>query len=535
MFIVQIPPGILTAMDSNILIIEFMKTHTTILNRTHILATSPVARNFLLFVVASLILIKAMGYGGTKGVDILFISLSLLLLSAIPLTRYFLVIPYIIFCAIYAPVGMIYGPPSVSVVSALFQTNRGEAIEFLRAIPAGCYLLPCATLLTLFILARYSWQRPLSTKKILPFLVIFIVLLFARILSGGMGNLKLVDFFSSLISSYQSYNQKMAEIDVSTLSQPNWLLNGANSNKANYVIVVGESMRRDYMSLFGYPTPTTPFLDHVNGTFYSNYISTAPNTFESLPRTLALSEGENSHIADNIITLAKNAGLHTHWFSNQGLIGQFDTPVSKIAMFSDEHQFLKQGDYQSLNTDDDELLPLLQSSLASNGLGNLYVLHIMGSHPDFCERLGGEPPVFNSDNAELACYLSTYRKTDRFIEHAYEMLQATHSPFKLFYFSDHGLSHREIDGKLYLRHGAGTRQNYEVPLLVLSDSDRQRTLIEDPYSAFDFISLFAQQAGITITQPQLSSAVTAQGKRHVFNGQEMVDFDQLANDPPALL
>ncbi len=320
-----------------------MKTHTTILNRTHILATSPVARNFLLFVVASLILIKAMGYGGTKGIDILFISLSLLLLSAIPLTRYFLVIPYIIFCAIYAPVGMIYGPPSISVVSALFQTNRAEAIEFLRAIPAGCYLLPCATLLTLFILARYSWQRSLPLKKILPFLVIFIVLLFARILSGGVENLKLVNFFSSLISSYQSYNQQIAEIEASTHSQPSWNVDSAKSNEVNYVIVVGESMRRDYMSLFGYPTSTTPFLDKVNGTFYSNYISTAPNTFESLPRTLALSEGKKSHIADNIITLAKTAGLHTHWFSNQGLLGEFDTPISKIAMFSDEHQFLKKG------------------------------------------------------------------------------------------------------------------------------------------------------------------------------------------------
>ncbi|BFO11432.1 hypothetical protein GGER_39420 [Serratia rubidaea] len=50
-------------------------------------------------------------------------------------------------------------------------------------------------------------------------------------------------------------------------------------------------MRRDYMSLFGYPLPTTPFLDQVNGDFYSNYISTAANTFESLPRTLALSQG----------------------------------------------------------------------------------------------------------------------------------------------------------------------------------------------------------------------------------------------------
>ncbi|CAI1158330.1 Putative phosphoethanolamine transferase ybiP [Serratia liquefaciens] len=476
-----------------------------------------------------------MGYGGAKGIDILFISLTLLLLSVIPLTRYFLVIPYILFCAFYAPVGVIYGPPSVSVISALFQTNRAEAVEFLHAIPAGCYLLPSATLLMLFLLVRYCWRRPPSVRKALPFLLIFILLLFVRILSGNVDNLRLVDFFSSFVSSYQSYNQQMAELDAGTQVQPRWTISAIDNNKANYVVVVGESMRRDYMSLFGYPTPTTPFLDQVNGTFYSNYISTAPNTFESLPRTLALSDGINSYISDNIITLAKAAGLRTHWFSNQGLIGQFDTPVSKIALFSDEYQFLKKGDYQSRNTDDDDLLPLLQTALDNNEPGNLYVLHIMGSHPDFCERLGGKPPVFTSDNAELACYLSTYRKTDRFIEHAYQMLQKTHQPFRLIYFSDHGLSHRNIDGKLYLRHGGNTRQNYEVPLLVLSDTDRQRTFIDEPRSAFDFIRLFAQQAGIVVARPQLQQTVTGPGKRQVFNGQEMVDFDQLADDPPELL
>ncbi|WP_426505892.1 phosphoethanolamine transferase [Serratia proteamaculans] len=512
-----------------------MKTLTINLNNKHISATFPIIRNILIFVVISLVLMKSMGYGGAKGIDILFISLSLLLLSAIPLTRYLLVIPYILFCAIYAPVGEIYGPPSVTVVSALFQTNRTEAIEFLHSIPTDCYLLSCATLLTLFILARYIWRRPSPAKKVLLFMLIFIVVLITRIFSGGVGDLKLVSFFSSLVSSYQIYDQQMADINVSTLSHPDWILDAGNSNQANYVIIVGESMRRDHMSLFGYPSPTTPFLDQAKGTFYNNYISTSFNTFESLPRTLALSDGKKTHIADNIITLAKAAGLHTHWFSNQGLIGQFDTPISKIAMFSEDHRFLKKGDFESRNTGDDELLPLLQSALADNGLGNLYVLHIMGSHANFCARLGGETPAFTSNNAELACYLSTYRKTDRFIEHAYRMLQATHSPFKLIYFSDHGLVHKEINGKLYLRHGGNNRQSYEVPLLVLSDSDRQRTLIEDPYSAFDFLSLFAQQAGITITRPQLSSAVTAQGKRHVFNGQEMVDFDQLANDPPELL
>lgn len=101
-------------------------------------------------------------------------------------------------------------------------------------------------------------------------------------------------FFSSLVTSYQSYNQQMADINTSTLAHPNWIVDAGNSNQANYVIVVGESMRRDYMSLFGYPTQTTPFLDQVKGTFYSDYISTAPNTFESLPRTLALSDGKKT-------------------------------------------------------------------------------------------------------------------------------------------------------------------------------------------------------------------------------------------------
>lgn len=84
------------------------------------------------------------------------------------------------------------------------------------------------------------------------------------------------------------------------------------------------------MSLFGYPVSTTPFLDNAKGRFYSNYISTAPNTFESLPRTLALSNGHSIALGDNIITLAKAAGLNTHWLSNQGLFGQFDTPVGFV-------------------------------------------------------------------------------------------------------------------------------------------------------------------------------------------------------------
>ncbi|MBF1995361.1 sulfatase-like hydrolase/transferase, partial [Serratia symbiotica] len=321
-----------------------------------------------------------MGYGGAKGIDILFIALTLLLLSAISLTRYLLVIPYILLCALYAPVGEMYGSPSVAVISALLQTNSAEANEFLHTIPASCYLLPLATLLILFALNFFIWRHTISIKSILSLSMIFIIVVVARTISGGVQSIKLPDFFLSAYSSLNQYHQQIADLEATTMKQPDWVVSTMARNNGNYIIIIGESMRRDHMSLFGYPLQTTPFLDSVNGQFYSNYISTAPNTFESLPRTLALSSGENTTIANNVVTLAKAAGMKTHWLSNQGMLGQFDTPVSKVAMFSDTHHFLKKGDFQSRNTDDDDLLPLLQNALQEKSQDNLYVLHLMGSH-----------------------------------------------------------------------------------------------------------------------------------------------------------
>lgn len=524
-------------MDSILLMASFMNTPSLILDKFRFCTTQPLIKTLLFYALTALILCKAMGYGSAKGIDILFIALTLLLLSVMSLSRYLLVIPYILLCALYAPVGGIYGPPSVAVVSALLQTSSAEAYEFLHTIPASCYLLPAATLLMLFVLAQFVWRHTISHKSILSLSIIFTVLLVVRIAGSGLENIKLPNFFLSIYSSINQYRQQIAVLENSSMVMPDWVVTPVAHNKGNYVIIIGESMRRDHMSLFGYPLQTTPFLDNAKGQFYNNYISAAPNTFESLPRTLALSDGKKVSIADNVITLAKAAGMKTHWLSNQGMIGEFDTPVSKVAMFSDSRHFLKKGDYESRNTDDDELLPLLGKALQEATQGNLYVLHLMGSHTDFCERLNGEVPFFNMPDRELNCYLSSYRKTDRFIARTYSMLKQSGSPFKLFYFSDHGLSHKTIGGARYLRHGGNTRQNYEVPLLVLSDNDQRHQLIDSPYSAFGFIDLFAREAGINISYPAATSATASPERtgRQVYNGYEMVDFDQLADDPPALL
>lgn len=106
-----------------------------------------------------------MGYSGGKGIDILFIALILLLLSIHSLTRYGLIIPFILLCALYAPVGAIYGSPSAVVVSALLQSNPIEAREFLQTLPVSCYLLPIAILVTPVILGRFIWRYPCQRKQ----------------------------------------------------------------------------------------------------------------------------------------------------------------------------------------------------------------------------------------------------------------------------------------------------------------------------------------------------------------------------------
>jgi hypothetical protein len=53
-----------------------MNTHTVILDKLRHSVTHPILRTFLLYIITALILIKAMGYSGGKGIDYyLFIRL----------------------------------------------------------------------------------------------------------------------------------------------------------------------------------------------------------------------------------------------------------------------------------------------------------------------------------------------------------------------------------------------------------------------------------------------------------------------------
>ncbi|WP_341488812.1 phosphoethanolamine transferase [Photobacterium damselae subsp. damselae] len=250
-----------------------------------------------------------------------------------------------------------------------------------------------------------------------------------------------------------------------------------------YVLVIGESVRRDYMGVYGYPINNTPFLSKVNGVVINGLESAGTNTVASL--RLMLTQGNiNKWTPEynyNIIDLAKSAGYKTYWLSNQGYTGTYDTPVTAIAKQSDNRYFLKLGAYNSSNTSDYALLPEIKTTISNKIKKKLIVIHLYGSHPSACDRITDFDKIITVKDKKykyLSCYVNSIAKTDDFLSQVYSMLEDEYQKnkndtFSMIYFSDHGLSHRLVDGQILFNNNKVSKYHFDVPLIKMSSDDYQ--------------------------------------------------------------
>lgn len=314
----------------------------------------------------------------------------------------------------------------------------------------------------------------------------------------------------------------------------------------NYVLVIGESERKDYMSLYDYPLKTTPFLDSVNGVFIDGYYSVTSSTNSSLLNSLYWKRGaklnsEPEMFFGNIIQLAHKAGLRTFWISNNNSSWTADiSPLITQAQYFDKKKAEQMYD--------DELLPKLEHFLAMSmqrdGVHNLFVLHLNGQHEPYCNKLRGKP-IFQNLPGNIGCYLQSIYEGDQLLERITRILQR-HGSWSLMYFSDHGLVSY---GRNALRHASNDRhfrQAFEVPMLKISSDDTQRTFIRARKSGFNFIYAFAEFIGVREKHLGQSycfwcekddeSVSVMVGKRDFYRivGASLLDVDALEDDPPKM-
>lgn len=446
--------------------------------------------------------------------------------------------------ALYAPAGAIYGHPDSNIIGSLMYTNPSEASEFLSSLPAAAWLLSLAVAASGLATAWSSLHARKHAPEAPAFYYGLAAFLIASALWSPLRNgylfsdgLPEVRFTHDIYQSSKAVLNNGHHFAGLITKSSGWKPQSLPGQHKTYILVIGESARRDYLHAYGGKYANTPWLDNAPVTLFTNYISSGASTVPSLTNTLARRHENAIEINNNILTLASSAGFATWWISNQGRRGFYDSPVALMGESANHPVFLKStiSDDKKYSPDD-QLLPLLDNALKQGQGKKLIVLHLMGSHPLACVRTNNQFDI-DVGAKEISCYIKSIAITDQLLNQIHTMAEREGGDWSMMYFSDHGLSYinRNTSGA-YLTHGDKSRENYSVPFFITDNHQQNRVIIQARRSSFDFLEIFSQwlkirDPGITQTCDMLSNQNCSPVHQVLNSRGKLIDYDALPSVP----
>ncbi|WP_373778512.1 phosphoethanolamine transferase [Glaesserella sp.] len=496
----------------------------------------------LVFLACYLMLMGSGFFSSPEITNVLLLALFIVFLNASQKAFYFIVLPLVFLYGLYTPVGLTFGPPSYQYIASVFATDIQESKEFFSQLPVKNYVA-CLTIFLSIILFRIISQKfEIHFYKNKTFLAAsFLLVLFStppfKFLHEGYTSTIKVKNELERLNNFTIESQW----GKSTLT--------SNSRYDDYVLIIGESARKDYHHAYGYPIENTPFMSNAKGTLINGMTAGGTNTIASLKLMLTkpnteLWEGEYGL---TLVDLVKSAGIKTYWLSNHGYLGTYDTPISSIANKSDEKLFLKAGDSFNQNTSDFELLPKFDALINQPFQGKRFiVIHLYGSHPISCDRLTDYHTIFDQQKIEnkyfnVNCYISSIKKTDEVIQKIHQSLQQNQQQhqrsFSMIYFSDHGLSHQISEDNIVIHNSSGkSKLHFDIPLFKTSSDETERKEYNAFKSGLNFTDGIANWIGIS--NPLLNTEIdlfSNQSDKNDYGLKEMIEKFEGEIDPAVVI
>ncbi|OCG25375.1 hypothetical protein A9G22_00695 [Gilliamella sp. App2-1] len=460
--------------------------------------------------------------------------------------------------ALYLPVGFYYGSPNVAVISAVAETDFDEMTEFCSQLPIYFYFIPLLLILFFIILFKKFPFPKISNR----YLIIFVLGLccykpikiiaqyqpnnFSSIIYSFLSNIKypILEFCIGFYESGKLYitekQQQLKQIEQ-TNSIP---IISVNPKHKTYVIIIGESVRKDYMSAYGFKYDNTPFARTQASVIWDGLIAPAPNTQSSIPHLISQSIFSNdkevsAQLNNNIVSIANDAEFETYWLSNQGKLGTIEITVPRIAAYAKHSFYTKKGEYNgksSKGKHDTLLLPELDNILLKgDNKPKLIVMHLIGSHSNFCKRLEFKVQ-FDLNNKNISCYVSTIKETDDLIAQTIDKLEKYKQDYSVVYFADHGLAHTDQHNDL--RHNSDYQESYRVPFIFFDSDKSPQQKINKQISGFQLVYLLSNWMGIKLDikhdymQNDLFLIPEQQNiKVKDWNNNKLHQFNKLKKDP----
>ncbi|RBP48492.1 phosphoethanolamine transferase [Arenicella xantha] len=253
------------------------------------------------------------------------------------------------------------------------------------------------------------------------------------------------------------------------------------------VVVVGESVNKKHMSLYGYVQPTTPNLQQrfsnneliVYKNAYSNHTHSNPTM--ALMLTQANQYNKRSWLeSPSVFNYASAASVKTHWLTNHRLLGGWSNKITTIAREADRLDTINYKIGYGLDSArfDEDLLPLFDKTVTERP-DQLTFLHLYSNHSLYCRRYPTDFRGFNSSlpvshfsqilkvkkaaASTINCYDTSIRYTDLVLEKIIARLEKNDQPSVMLYVADHS---EEVIGDRTHNSALFTYDMINIPLIV---------------------------------------------------------------------
>ncbi len=347
---------------------------------------------------------------------------------------------------------------TTEILFAVFQTNEDESFQFITSSIHMKYII-IFIFVTLFVTSLLYLQELKETKKIEKSLLIVIIILLLTISSMGYSNLRLPNF---ILDNYTDYNKELNKLMKVQKQRKAGKIDFKAIKKEKgetYILVIGESLNKYHMGIYGYFRNTTPMLSELlNKTSILTFNNTYPNYTQTMQAlSFALTEANqynNKKYFDSlsIINIFNKAKFDTYWITNQIMLGTFDNLISILGY---DAKYLIQLNHhhgwESILSYDDKSIKALKKVLDKKTTKNrLIIIHLEGSH--FLYRLRYPHDNFKKfknkltqlefgkyyKNQEINDYDNSVYYNDYVVSNLLKLLQKQQGTNAFLYFSDHG-------------------------------------------------------------------------------------------------
>lgn len=275
---------------------------------------------------------------------------------------------------------------------AIFQSNSTESLEYILDTIEFQYTILFLITIPIFFFIRKQESR--STKKVNNSILLLLIAISFSVLLFQTPKHTLYRF---ILKTYNTYNENLSLFKDAQIKRKSGKIKFNASKKKSgetYIVIIGESLSKKHMGLYGYHRNTTPNLSKIKNELivFDNAYSNHTHTMAVI--TMSHTEANQYNRKDyntslSIIELLNKANFETYWLTNQLTYGPYDNLVSVLSAESKNIISINSSVGKNTNTAnfDEELIKEVRDVLKKRTAKNKVIfVHLMGNHSSYKKR-----------------------------------------------------------------------------------------------------------------------------------------------------